>query len=51
MWDCVDASKIAATTLGKPPSPDLSTTPFPFGIVAPTRDNGTSFPKIDKQDE
>ncbi len=44
----VDASKIAATTLGKPPGPDLSTAPFPFGIVAPTGDNGTSFPAIDK---
>ena len=44
----VDASKIAATTLGKPPGPDLSTAPFPFGIVAPTGDNGTSFPVIDK---
>ena len=44
----VEASKIAATTKGKPPGPDLSTAPFPFGIVAPTGDNGTSFPIIDK---
>ena len=47
----VDASKIAATTLGKPPGPDLSAAPFSFGIVAPTGDNGTSFPEIDKWDE
>ena len=46
----VDALKIVATTLGKPPGPDLSTAPFPFGIVAPTGDNGTSFPEIDKWD-
>lgn len=42
----VDASKIAATTLGKPPGPDLNTTPFPFGIVVPTGDNGTNFPTL-----
>ena len=42
----VDAPKIVATTSGKPPGPELSAAPFPFGIVAPTRDNGTSFPKI-----
>ena len=42
----VDAPKFVATTSGKPPGPELSVAPFPFGIVAPTRDNGTSFPKI-----
>jgi len=36
---------------GKPPGPDLSAAPFPFGVVAPTGDNGTSFPAIDKWDE
>ena len=36
---------------GKPPGPDLSTAPFPFGVVAPTGDNGTSFPAIDEWDE
>ena len=36
---------------GKPPGPDLSAAPFPFGVVAPTGDNGTSFPEIDKWDE
>ena len=29
---------------GKPPSSDLKAPPFPFGVVAPTGDNGTSFP-------
>ena len=29
---------------GKPHGPDLKAAPFRFGIVAPTRDNGTSFP-------
>ena len=29
---------------GKPPDPDLKATPFLFVIVAPTGDNGTSFP-------
>ncbi len=47
----VDGSKITATTLGKPPGPDLSAAPFPFGVVAPTGDNGTSFPAIDEWDE
>ena len=42
----VDAPKFVATTSGKPPGPDLSAAPFPFGIVAPTGDNGTSFPRI-----
>jgi hypothetical protein len=42
----VDAPKFVATTSGKPPGPELSAAPFPFGIVAPTGDNGTSFPKI-----
>ena len=42
----VDAPKFVATTSGKPPGPDLSVAPFPFGIVAPTGDNGTSFPRI-----
>jgi len=36
---------------GKPPGPDLSAVPFPFGVVAPTGDNGTSFPAIDEWDE
>jgi len=42
----VEAPKIVAATLGKPPGPDLSAAPFPFGIVAPTGDNGTSFPRF-----
>ena len=42
----VDAPKFVATTSGKPPGPDLSAAPFPFGIVASTGDNGTSFPRI-----
>ena len=36
---------------GKPPGLDLSAAPFPFGVVAPTGDNGTSFPAIDEWDE
>ena len=29
---------------GKPPGPDLKAAPFSFGVVAPTGDNGISFP-------
>ena len=34
---------------GKPPGPDLNAAPFPFGMVAPTGDNGTSFPMMNKK--
>ena len=31
----VEASKIVASNIGgKPPGPELRTTPFPFGVVA-----------------
>ena len=33
---------------GKPPGPDLNVAPFPFGVVAPTGNNGTSFPMMNK---
>jgi len=41
---CVEASKITATTWGKiTQSGPWLVTPFPFGVVTLTRDNGTIF--------
>ena len=34
---------------GKQPGLDLNAASFPFGVVAPIGDNGTSFPMMNKK--
>ena len=44
IWWVLRPWNFDAKTLGKPPNPDLKAAPFPFGVVAPIGDSGTSFP-------